>query len=155
MTKPGTNDLFGSLKAYATRVLGDEINPEKSAAAMSGWLKESSEALRDKVEKEVERTVKRLGLAKQSEVTELRKELAAIRRESSGKSAQVNSKKAPAKKVVKKAPAKKAPAKKAPAKKAPAKKAPAKKAPAKKVAKKAGKKSSKKVAAKKSSKAGK
>lgn len=135
MTKPGTNDLFGSLKAYATRVLGDEINPEKSAAAMSGWLKESSEALRDKVEKEVERTVKRLGLAKQSEVTELRKELAAIRRESSGKSAQVNSKKAPAKKVVKKAPAKKA--------------------PAKKVAKKAGKKSSKKVAAKKSSKAGK
>ena len=150
MTKPGTNDLFGSLKAYATRVLGDEINPEKSAAAMSGWLKESSEALRDKVEKEVERTVKRLGLAKQSEVTELRKELAAIRRESSGKSAQVNSKKAPAKKVVKKAPAKKAPAKKAPAKKAPAKKA-----PAKKVAKKAGKKSSKKVAAKKSSKAGK
>ena len=140
MTKPGTNDLFGSLKAYATRVLGDEINPEKSAAAMSGWLKESSEALRDKVEKEVERTVKRLGLAKQSEVTELRKELAAIRRESSGKSAQVNSKKAPAKKVVKKAPAKKAPAKKA---------------PAKKVAKKAGKKSSKKVAAKKSSKAGK
>ena len=150
MTKPGTNDLFGSLKAYATRVLGDEINPEKSAAAMSGWLKESSEALRDKVEKEVERTVKRLGLAKQSEVTELRKELAAIRRESSGKSAQVNSKKAPAKKVVKKAPAKKAPAKKDPAKKAPAKKA-----PAKKVAKKAGKKSSKKVAAKKSSKAGK
>mgnify|MGYP000002526782 CR=1 FL=1 len=32
MTKPGANDLFGSLKAYATRVLGDEINPEKSAA---------------------------------------------------------------------------------------------------------------------------
>ena len=130
MTKPGANDLFGSLKAYATRVLGDEINPEKSAAAMSGWLKESSEALRDKVEKEVERTVKRLGLAKQSEVTELRKELVLIRRELSGKSAKVNLKKAPAKKVVKKV---------------------AKKAPAKKVAKNA----AKKAAAKKSSKAGK
>lgn len=111
MTKPGTNDLFGSLKAYATRVLGDEINPEKSAAAMSGWLKESSEALRDKVEKEVERTVKRLGLAKQSEVTELRKELVAIRREVSGKGAKVDLKKAPAKKVAKKV-AKKAAAKK-------------------------------------------
>ncbi|MCX6425676.1 MAG: hypothetical protein NTV47_02835 [Actinobacteria bacterium] len=111
MTKPGTNDLFGSLKAYATRVLGDEINPEKSAAAMSGWLKESSEALRDKVEKEVERTVKRLGLAKQSEVTELRKELAAIRREVSGKGVKVAAKKAPAKKVAKKV-AKKAAAKK-------------------------------------------
>jgi len=131
MTKPGANDLFGSLKAYATRVLGDEINPEKSAAAMSGWLKESSEALRDKVEKEVERTVKRLGLAKQSEVTELRKELVALRREVTGKSAKVNLKKAPAKKV--------------------AKKAPAKKSPAKKVAKKAAKKST----TKKSSKAGK
>ncbi len=107
MTKPGANDLFGSLKAYATRVLGDEINPEKSAAAMSGWLKESSEALRDKVEKEVERTVKRLGLAKQSEVTELRKELVALRREVTGKGAKVNLKKAPAKKVAKKAPAKK------------------------------------------------
>ena len=130
MTKPGANDLFGSLKAYATRVLGDEINPEKSAAAMSGWLKESSEALRDKVEKEVERTVKRLGLAKQSEVTELRKELVALRREVTGKGAKVNLKKAPAKKVVKKV---------------------AKKAPAKKVAKNA----AKKAAAKKSSKAGK
>ncbi len=127
MTKPGANDLFGSLKAYATRVLGDEINPEKSAAAMSGWLKESSEALRDKVEKEVERTVKRLGLAKQSEVTELRKELVALRREVTGKGVKVNLKKAPAKK------------------------APAKKVPAKKVAKKAAKKST----TKKSSKAGK
>ena len=115
MTKPGANDLFGSLKAYATRVLGDEINPEKSAAAMSGWLKESSEALRDKVEKEVERTVKRLGLAKQSEVTELRKELVALRREVTGKGAKVNLKKAPARKVVNKV-AKKA-AKKSPAKK--------------------------------------
>ena len=102
MTKPGANDLFGSLKAYATRVLGDEINPEKSAAAMSGWLKESSEALRDKVEKEVERTVKRLGLAKQSEVTELRKELVALRREVTGKGAKVNLKKTPAKKAAKK-----------------------------------------------------
>ena len=112
MTKPGANDLFGSLKAYATRVLGDEINPEKSAAAMSGWLKESSEALRDKVEKEVERTVKRLGLAKQSEVTELRKELVALRREVTGKGAKVNLKKAPAKKATKKV-AKKPPTKKA------------------------------------------
>jgi len=115
MTKPGANDLFGSLKAYATRVLGDEINPEKSAAAMSGWLKESSEALRDKVEKEVERTVKRLGLAKQSEVTEMRKELVALRREVTGKNAKVNLKKSPAKKAAKKV-AKKA-AKKVPAKK--------------------------------------
>jgi len=88
--------------------------------------------LRDKVEKEVERTVKRLGLAKQSEVTELRKELVALRREVTGKGVKVNLKKAPAKK-------------------APAKKVPAKKVPAKKVAKKAAKKST----TKKSSKAGK
>ena len=108
MTKPGANDLFGSLKAYATRVLGDEINPEKSAAAMSGWLKESSDALRDKVEKEVERTVKRLGLAKQSEVSALRKEVAALRREISGKSEKVTAKKS----AVKKTAAKKAAPKK-------------------------------------------
>ena len=117
MTKPGTNDLFGSLKAYATRVLGDEINPEKSAAAMSGWLKESSEALRDKVEKEVERTVKRLGLAKQSEVTELRKELAAIRREVLGKGAKVAAKKSAVKKSAVKKTAPKKSAKKSTAKK--------------------------------------
>ena len=108
MTKPGANDLFGSLKAYATRVLGDEINPEKSAAAMSGWLKESSDALRDKVEKEVERTVKRLGLAKQSEVSALRKEVAVLRREISGKSEKVTAKKS----AVKKTAAKKAAPKK-------------------------------------------
>lgn len=108
MTKPGANDLFGSLKAYATRVLGDEINPEKSAAAMSGWLKESSDALRDKVEKEVERTVKRLGLAKQSEVSALRKEVAALRRDISGKGEKVTAKKS----AVKKSSAKKTAAKK-------------------------------------------
>ena len=113
MTKPGANDLFGSLKAYATRVLGDEINPEKSAAAMSGWLKESSEALRVKVEKEVERTVKRLGLAKQSEVSALRKEVAALRRDISGKSEKVTAKKSATKKsAVKKSAAKKAAPKK-------------------------------------------
>lgn len=128
MTKPGTNDLFGSLKAYATRVLGDEINPEKSAAAMSGWLKESGDALRDKVEKEVERTVKRLGLAKQSEVSALRKEVAALRRDISGKSEKVTATKSASKKsAVKKTAAKKA----------------------------APKKSAKKVASKSSSKAGK
>jgi hypothetical protein len=120
MTKPAANDLFGSLKAYATRVLGDEMNPEKSAAALSGWLKESSEALREKVEKEVERTVKKLGLAKQSELNALSKEIAALRREVSGNGT--------------KAPNKKATAKKSPAKKA-VKKA-VKKSPAKKVAKK-------------------
>jgi hypothetical protein len=109
MTKPGANDLFGSLKAYATRVLGDEINPEKSAAAMSGWLKESGDALREKVEKEVERTVKRLGLAKQSEVSALRKEVAALRRDISGKSEKVTAKKkASTKSAVKKTAAKKA-----------------------------------------------
>jgi len=113
MTKPGANDLFGSLKAYATRVLGDEINPEKSAAAMSGWLKESSEALREKVEKEVERTVKRLGLAKQSEVSALRKEVAALRRDISGKSEKVTARKSATKKsAVKKVAAKKAAPKK-------------------------------------------
>ena len=113
MTKPGANDLFGSLKAYATRVLGDEINPEKSAAAMSGWLKESGDALRDKVEKEVERTVKRLGLAKQSEVSALRKEVAALRRDISGKSEKVTAKKsAPTKSAVKKTASKKAAPKK-------------------------------------------
>ena len=112
MTKPGANDLFGSLKAYATRVLGDEINPEKSAAAMSGWLKESSDALRDKVEKEVERTVKRLGLAKQSEVSALRKEVAALRREISGKSEKVTAKKSAVKKTAAKKAAPKKSAKK-------------------------------------------
>ena len=113
MTKPGANDLFGSLKAYATRVLGDEINPEKSAAAMSGWLKESGDALRDKVEKEVERTVKRLGLAKQSEVSSLLKEVAALRRDISGKSEKVTAKKsASTKSAVKKTAAKKAAPKK-------------------------------------------
>jgi hypothetical protein len=113
MTKPGANDLFGSLKAYATRVLGDEINPEKSAAAMSGWLKESGDALRDKVEKEVERTVKRLGLAKQSEVSALRKEVAALRRDISGKSEKATAKKkASTKSAVKKTAAKKAAPKK-------------------------------------------
>ena len=130
MTKPGANDLFGSLKAYATRVLGDEINPEKSAAALSGWLKDSSEVLRDKVEKEVERTVKKLGLAKQSELNALSKEIAALRREVSGKAVKASGKAA-------------------------AKKAPAKKSATKTAAKKSAKKSAQKSTTKRTSKAGK
>lgn len=67
--------------------------------------------MRDKVEKEVERTVKKLGLAKQSELNALSKEIAALRREVSGRpvkaSGKVAAKKAPAKKSAKKAPAKK------------------------------------------------
>jgi polyhydroxyalkanoate synthesis regulator phasin len=100
--------------------------------------KSNREAVTALVKYEVDRTLGRLGLAANDEVTELTKRVRALEAQIRDLKAEAggDASKAPAKKAsgttTKKAPAKKAPAKKAPAKKAPAKKAPAKKAPAKK-----------------------
>jgi polyhydroxyalkanoate synthesis regulator phasin len=100
--------------------------------AQSRSNREAATAL---VKYEVDRTLGRLGLAANDEVTELTRRLRALEAQvrdliGIGGTGASPAKKAPAKKApAKKAPAKKAPAKKAPAKKTAAKQAPAKKAP--------------------------
>jgi hypothetical protein len=77
----GGTDLVGALRAYAQKALGNDFNPEKAAAALNSWVKESGDVLKERIERETERAVKKLGLAKEGEVLKLREELAALRKE--------------------------------------------------------------------------
>lgn len=77
----GGTDLVGALRAYAQKALGSDFNPEKAAAALNSWVKESGDVLKERIERETERAVRKLGLAKESELLKLREELAALRKE--------------------------------------------------------------------------
>ncbi|MFZ9441157.1 MAG: hypothetical protein ACO26Z_00455 [Candidatus Nanopelagicaceae bacterium] len=120
----GGTDLVGALRAYAQKALGSDFNPEKAAAALNSWVKESGDVLKERIERETERAVKKLGLAKESELLKLREELAALRKELGLKSKansgeKKSSKKKPEQQRVKKGGAKSATKRKA---SAPAKK---------------------------------
>ena len=77
----GGTDLIGAFRVYAQKALGNDFNPEKAATALNSWIKESGDALKDRVERETERAVKKLGLAKESDLHKLREEIRALRQE--------------------------------------------------------------------------
>ena len=104
------NDIFATLRTYLSKVTEGDKGATEVASTVNAWLRESGEALKVKIEDEVERSVSKMGFVKRGEFEALKEEVARL------KNAGVAS--APAKKAAKKAPAKKAPAKKAPAKKA-------------------------------------
>ena len=77
----GSTDLIGAFRAYAQKALGNDFNPEKAAVALNNWVKESGDALKERIERETERAVKKLGLAKESDLKKVMDELAQLRRE--------------------------------------------------------------------------
>ncbi len=76
----GSTDLIGAFKAYAQKALGNDFNPEKAATVLNSWVKESGDALKIRIEKETEKAVKKLGLAKESELRALAAEVASLRK---------------------------------------------------------------------------
>ena len=121
------NDLKATIRSLIDNVqLGNKSGTEV-AQSMNVWLKEGGEALKVKIEDEVERSVSKMGFVKRGEFEALKQEVAALKK--SGASA-------PPKKTVKKSAAAKSAAKKS----------------TQKVVKKAAKKVAKKSAAKKVSK---
>jgi BMFP domain-containing protein YqiC len=117
------NDLKATIKSLIENVqLGNKSGTEV-ASSVNLWLKEGGEALKVKIEDEVERSVSKMGFVKRGEFEALKQEVAAL-------------KKGSAKSSPKKA----------------AKKAPKENASAKKAVKKTAKKSAKKVVAKKAAK---
>ncbi len=124
------NDLFDSLRTYINKVSVNEKSAAEIANSVNAWVRESGEAVRQKIEEEVESTVLRMGFVKRAEFDALAAEVAKL----GGKP--VGAKSAGTKKsATKKATAKKATAKKSAAKKPVAKKSAAKKSVAKKVSK--------------------
>ena len=127
------SDIKATIKSLIENVqLGNKSGTEV-AQSVNLWLKEGGEALKVKIEDEVERSVSKMGFVKRGEFEALKQEVVALKK--GGASA-------------KKSPAKKPAAKKPAAKKPAAKKTGAQKSTAKNSAKKV----VKKTAAKKVSK---
>ena len=130
------NDLFESLRTYINKVSVNEKSAAEIAASVNAWVRESGEAVKVKIEEEVEATVLRMGFVKRAEFDALSAKVAKLEGKPVAKKSSSVKKDA----VKKSAPAKKATAKKVAAKKAIVKKATLKKATVKKAsAKKASK----------------
>ena len=120
------NDIFATLRTYLSKVTDGDKSATEVAATVNQWLREGGEALKIKIEDEVERSVSKMGFVKRGEFEALKEEVARLKGGSS---------RAPSTAFTKAAPSKAASSKKAAAKKT-AKKTPAKKSPAKKGARK-------------------
>lgn len=119
------NDLFSTLRTYLAKVSEGEKSPAEIAAALNVWVRESGEALKSKIEEEVESSVSKMGFVKREEFDELKRKFDAMNSSSAPKNgARSNT-------------ATKPPTKKSATKKAVAKKSPVKKSSAKKVRKSA------------------
>jgi alpha-beta hydrolase superfamily lysophospholipase len=120
------NDLFDSLRTYINKVSVNEKSAAEIANSVNAWVRESGEAVKQKIEEEVESTVLRMGFVKRAEFEALAAEVAKLGGISVGTK---SARKATAKKTaVKKSATKKPVAKKSAAKKSAVKKSAAKKA---------------------------
>lgn len=123
------NDLFDSLRTYINKVSVNEKSAAEIANSVNAWVRESGEAVKLKIEEEVESTVLRMGFVKRAEFEALAAEVAKL----GGKPVVTKSSKKTTGK--KSAAPKKATTKKATAKKTVATKSAAKKSAVKKVSK--------------------
>ena len=105
------NDIFSTLRTYLSKVSEGEKSPAEIAAAINIWVRESGEALKSKIEEEVESSVSKMGFVKREEFDDLKRRID-----------EVSQTGAPKKTATKKAVTKKATAKTSPAKKSTVKK---------------------------------
>ena len=107
------NDIKATIKSIIENVqLGNKSGTEV-AQSVNVWLKEGGEALKIKIEDEVERSVSKMGFVKRGEFEALKQEVAALKKGGAASS----SKKSATKSAPKKAATKKTAAKKLVAKK--------------------------------------
>ena len=106
------SDFLSTLKSIANNVQLGNKSATDVADSVNAWIKESSEALKVKIEDEVERSVSKMGFVKRGEFEALKQEVASLKK-GAKKSAvkKTTAKKSAVKKTVKKV-AKKAAAKK-------------------------------------------
>ena len=133
------NDLFDSLRTYINKVSVNEKSAAEIANSVNAWVRESGEAVKQKIEEEVESTVLRMGFVKRAEFDALAAEVARLGGKpvatKSANKASAKKSAAPKKVTAKKAAAKKATAKKPVAEKSATKKSAVKKSATKKVSK--------------------
>jgi BMFP domain-containing protein YqiC len=92
------SDFLSTLKSLSNNVhLGNKTATDV-ADSVNAWLKEGGEALKVKIEDEVERSVSKMGFVKRGEFEALKQEVAALKKGTPKK----NAKKTTVKKAVKK-----------------------------------------------------
>ena len=108
------SDIKATIKSIIENVqLGNKSGTEV-AQSVNVWLKEGGEALKIKIEDEVERSVSKMGFVKRGEFEALKQDVAALKKGGAGNSAKKTaSKKTASKKSAVKKPAVKKSAKKA------------------------------------------
>jgi len=130
------NDLFDSLRTYINKVSVNEKSAAEIANSVNAWVRESGEAVKQKIEEEVESTVLRMGFVKRAEFDALAAEVAKLGgKPVAAKSVGAKKTSSPKKRSAKKTTAKKSATKKPAVKTTAAKKSTAKKSVAKKVSK--------------------
>ena len=92
------SDFLSTLKSLSNNVQLGNKTATDVADSVNAWLKEGGEALKVKIEDEVERSVSKMGFVKRGEFEALKQEVAALKKGTPKKSA----KKATVKKAVKK-----------------------------------------------------
>ena len=93
-----SNDFLSTLKSLSNNVQLGNKTATDVADSLNAWLKEGGEALKVKIEDEVERSVSKMGFVKRGEFEALKQEVASLKKGATKKSA----KKATVKKAVKK-----------------------------------------------------
>jgi hypothetical protein len=129
------SDFLSTLKSFTSKLSDGEKSPAEMATALNAWLKDGGEALKIKIEDEVERSVSKMGFIKRGEFEALKQEVAALK---SGGVKKPGNKKSNEKKSAEKKKSKKSSAKKSGTKDSSTKKSStkvAKKSAKKKVAK--------------------
>jgi BMFP domain-containing protein YqiC len=116
------NDIKATIKSIIENVqLGNKSGTEV-AQSVNVWLKEGGEALKIKIEDEVERSVSKMGFVKRGEFEALKQEVAALKKGGAASSSKKSATKSAPKKTATKKTAAKKPAAKKSAKKSAAKK---------------------------------
>ena len=102
------NELLSIVRSLINNVqIGDKSGSEV-AESVNAWLKEAGEALKVKIEDEVERSVTKMGFVKRGEFEALKQEVAALKKGTTKKSdKKATAKEKPAKKDSKKSANKK------------------------------------------------
>lgn len=113
------NDIFSTLRTYLSKITDGDKSATEVASAVNQWLREGGEALKVKIEDEVERSVSKMGFVKRGEFEALKEELTRLKVELKNEG---TTKKATKKAATKDSTAKKAAPKKAAVKKTASKK---------------------------------
>ena len=73
------NDIFSTLRTYLSKVTDGDKSASDVAATVNQWLREGGDALKVKIEDEVERSVSKMGFVKRGEFEALKEEVARLK----------------------------------------------------------------------------